>query len=108
MGFDVHNPVFGTSAGLIVLFLIGTLLVDSESAKSVLDGLKWQIIGAFDWLFIWAGNIFVIFCLALIVSPFGKIRIGGKDATADHSFHVLASNAICCRYGCWSYVLERC
>ncbi|MGJ7093856.1 BCCT family transporter [Vibrio hannami] len=85
-GFDVHNPVFGTSAGLIVLFLIGTLLVDSESAKSVLDGLKWQIIGAFDWLFIWAGNIFVIFCLALIVSPFGKIRIGGKDATADHSF----------------------
>ncbi|WP_375750398.1 BCCT family transporter [Vibrio sp. HN007] len=85
-GFDVHNPVFGTSAGLIILLLIATVIVDAESAKSVLDGLKWKIIGAFDWLFIWSGNIFVIFCLGLIFSPFGKIRIGGKDATADYSF----------------------
>lgn len=85
-GFDVHNPVFGWSAGLIALFLIATLLVDAETAKSTLDGIKWQIIGSFDWLFIWSGNIFVIFCLALIVSPLGKIRLGGHDATADYSF----------------------
>ncbi|TOH39592.1 BCCT transporter [Vibrio parahaemolyticus] len=51
-----------------------------------MDGLKWKIIGSFDWLFIIAGNIFVIFCLALIVSPLGKIRLGGKDAVADYSF----------------------
>ena len=25
-GFDVHNPVFGTSAALVILFLIATLL----------------------------------------------------------------------------------
>ncbi|MDW3125111.1 BCCT family transporter, partial [Vibrio sp. 1974] len=43
-------------------------------------------IGSFDWLFIIAGNIFVVFCLALIVSPLGKIRLGGKDAVADYSF----------------------
>jgi len=85
-GFDVHNPVFGISAGLIALFLIGVLVTDTASAKAALDGVKWQIIGSFDWLFIWAGNIFVIFCLALIVSPFGKIRLGGVDATADYSF----------------------
>ncbi|PMJ90362.1 BCCT family transporter [Vibrio sp. 10N.261.55.A7] len=84
-GFDVHNPVFGISAGLIALFLIGVLISDVETAKTALDGVKWQIIGAFDWLFIWSGNIFVIFCLALIVSPFGKIRLGGQDATADYS-----------------------
>ncbi|MEZ8012019.1 BCCT family transporter [Vibrio sp. FF59] len=85
-GFDVHNPVFGISAGLITLFLIGVLLTDTASAKSALDGVKWQIINSFDWLFIWSGNIFVIFCLGLIVSPFGKIRLGGVDATADYSF----------------------
>ncbi|PJC85413.1 BCCT transporter [Vibrio sp. HA2012] len=85
-GFDVHNPVFGISAGLILLFLIATLVSDAESAKTVLDGIKWQIIGAFDWLFIWSGNIFVIFCLGLIVSPFGKIRLGGEEAVADHSY----------------------
>ncbi|MCF7360537.1 MULTISPECIES: BCCT family transporter [Vibrio] len=85
-GFDVHNSVFGISAGLILLFLLTILFVDADTAKSALDGLKWQIIGSFDWLFIWAGNIFVLFCLALIVSPYGKIRLGGDDAVADHSF----------------------
>ncbi|MCG9554415.1 BCCT family transporter [Vibrio sp. Isolate31] len=85
-GFDVHNPVFGISAGLIALFLIGVLLTDTVSAKAALDGVKWQIINSFDWLFIWSGNIFVIFCLGLIISPFGKIRLGGVDATADYSF----------------------
>lgn len=62
-----------------------TLLVDADTAKNALDGVKWKIIGSFDWLFIWSGNLFVIFCLALIVSPFGKIRLGGKDAVADYS-----------------------
>ncbi len=85
-GFDVHNSVFGISASLILLFLLTILIVDADTAKSALDGVKWQIIGAFDWLFIWSGNIFVLFCLALVVSPFGKIRLGGDDAVADHSF----------------------
>ncbi len=85
-GFDVHNPVFGISAGLIALFLIGVLITDTASAKAALDGVKGQIINSFDWLFIWSGNIFVVFCLGLIVSPYGKIRLGGVDATADYSF----------------------
>ncbi|MGI2922240.1 BCCT family transporter [Vibrio diabolicus] len=85
-GFDVHNPVFGISAGLIALFLVAALVLDAHTAKTALDGLKWKIIGSFDWLFIIAGNIFVIFCLALIVSPMGKIRLGGKGAVADYSF----------------------
>ncbi len=84
-GFDVHNPVFGISAGLIALFLIAALVLDPATAKSTLDGIKLQIISSFDWLFIWAGNIFVLFCLALIASPYGKIRLGGEDAVADYS-----------------------
>jgi BCCT family betaine/carnitine transporter len=85
-GFDVHNPVFGFSAGFIALFLVTALVVDPEIAKSALDGVKWKIIGTFDWLFIWSGNLFVLFCLGLIVSPFGKIRLGGQGATADYSY----------------------
>ncbi len=61
-GFDVHNPVFGFSAGFIALFLVAALVVDPEVAKSVLDGVKWKIIGTFDWLFIWSGNLFVLLC----------------------------------------------
>ncbi|MDX1453617.1 MAG: BCCT family transporter, partial [Oleiphilaceae bacterium] len=84
-GFDVHNPVFGVSAALIIAFLLATLLTDPATAKASLDGLKWDIIGMFDSFFIWSGNIFVLFCLALIVSPFGRIRLGGEQAEAEHS-----------------------
>ncbi|TEW56057.1 BCCT family transporter [Psychromonas sp. RZ22] len=84
-GFDVHNPVFGISAGLIGLFLVVIMVVDPEVSKAALDGIKWQIIGSFDWLFMWSANIFVVFCLALVVSPYGKIRLGGDDAKSDYS-----------------------
>ena len=84
-GFDVHNPVFGISAGLIGLFLVAIMIVDPAVSKAALDGLKWQIIGSFDQLFMWSANIFVIFSIALVVSPYGKIRLGGDDAKADYS-----------------------
>lgn len=84
-GFDIHNPVFGISAGLILLFLIVVLATDPATAKAVLDGLKWDIIGAFDSFFIWSANLFVMFCLVLIFSPYGKIRLGGADAKPEHS-----------------------
>jgi len=84
-GFDIHNPVFGTCAALILLFLAAILLSEPAEAKAALDGLKWQIIGAFDVLFMWAGNIFVLFCLLLAFSPFGGIRLGGINAKPSHS-----------------------
>ncbi|MCW8336306.1 BCCT family transporter [Vibrio paucivorans] len=84
-GFDVHNPVFGISAGLIIVFLIALLASDADNAKAALDGVKWQVIGSFDTLFMWSANIFVIFCFALILTPFGSIRIGGDNAKSEYS-----------------------
>ncbi|MCG6202210.1 BCCT family transporter [Psychromonas antarctica] len=84
-GFDIHNSVFGVSAGLIGIFLITILVIDPQTSKAFLDGLKWQIIGSFDSLFMWSANIFVVFCLVLVVSPYGKIRLGGDDAKPDYS-----------------------
>ena len=78
-GLDIHNPVFIISAIMILVFVIGTLISPSN-AKEVLDGAKWWAINNFDWLFMFSGNLFVIFCLLLIVLPIGKIRIGGSEA----------------------------
>jgi BCCT family betaine/carnitine transporter len=83
-GMDVHHPVFWVAAGLVLLFVIGVLMAP-EAAKGAFDGAKWWSIGAFDWLFMVGGNIFVIFCLALIFLPVGKIRLGGETATPDFS-----------------------
>jgi len=84
MGMDIHNPVFGISAGLILLFIIGTLLFPTE-AKDALTGARSWSIEHFDWLFMIGCNIFVIFCLALIVLPIGRVRLGGTDARPEFS-----------------------
>lgn len=84
-GFDVHNPVFGISAGLIILFLLSVIWVGPTTAKEVLDTLKNSIIQEFDAFFMWITNFFLFFALVLMVSPLGKIRLGGKEATPDHS-----------------------
>ncbi len=84
-GFDVHNPVFGISAALIVVFLIAVLISDTATAKATLDGLKWDIIGTFDSFFIWSVNFILLFIVGVCISPFGNIRLGGDNATAEHS-----------------------
>ncbi|WCE28401.1 BCCT family transporter [Vibrio sp. SCSIO 43137] len=84
-GFDVHNPVFGLSAGLMILFLVILVALDAATAKQALDDIKWSIIGNFDQLFIWSGNFFLFFCIAIAFSPYGKVIIGGEHATPEHS-----------------------
>ena len=83
-GMDIHNPVFIVSATLVLLFVIGTIMFP-EAAKESFDGSKSWSINNFDWFFLIAGNIFVIFCLVLIVLPVGKIRLGGVDAKPEFS-----------------------
>ncbi|MEX2499431.1 MAG: BCCT family transporter [Wenzhouxiangellaceae bacterium] len=83
-GFDMHAPVFPVSAALIALFVIGSL-VFPEQAREGLEATRNWVQATFDWLFLSAGNIFVLFCLALIVSPLGRIRLGGEQARPDFS-----------------------
>jgi len=83
-GMDFHNPVFMISAFLVMVFVIGTIMFP-EPAKEAFDGSKGWSIDNFDWLFLVAGNIFVLFCLALIVLPVGRIRLGGVDARPEFS-----------------------
>jgi BCCT family betaine/carnitine transporter len=82
LGLDVLNPVFATSAFLILLFIGLTLIFPADAKETLLGARTWSI-ETFDWLFLISGNIFVLFCLALIVLPVGKIRLGGKTATPD-------------------------
>lgn len=84
MGLDLHAPVFPVSAALILIFVVLSLLFPEQS-NEILDSARVWVGEQFDWLFLSAGNVFVLFCLALIVLPVGKIRIGGEKATPDFS-----------------------
>jgi len=83
-GMDIHPPVFWFAAILILIFVMGTLMAPSP-AKEVFAGAKAWSIAYFDWLFMVGGNVFVLFCLALIFLPVRKIRIGGADARPEFS-----------------------
>ena len=83
-GMDIHNPVFFTSSILILLFVILTLLFP-ENAKELLNGAKVWSINNFDWFFMTSANIFVLFCIALIFLPVGKLRLGGQEAKPEFS-----------------------
>jgi BCCT family betaine/carnitine transporter len=85
LGLDVHNPVFFVSAVTIVAFVI-IALIFRDSAGDVLGGLRVWLTSRFDWLFMLAANLFVLFCLVLVVTPFGNVRIGGADARPDYSY----------------------
>ncbi|OOY19489.1 BCCT transporter [Thioclava sp. DLFJ5-1] len=84
-GFDIHNPVFMISALSIVAFVFYALALP-EQASSLFGAMRPWLTSTFDWFFMSAANIFVIFCLALIVSPYGAVRLGGTDAEPDFTY----------------------
>ncbi len=84
-GFDIHNPVFMISGIAIVAFVFYALALPEQST-ALFSWLRPAVTSTFDWFFIGSANIFVLFCLFLIVSPYGKVRLGGKEATPDYGY----------------------
>ena len=84
-GIDIHNPVFLISGLAIVAFVFYTLALPDQ-AGSVFSWLFGAVTKGFDWFFLGAANIFVLFCLLLIVTPLGSVRLGGADATPDYTY----------------------
>ena len=83
-GLDINAPVFFTSSLTITVFVIGTLLFQ-ERATVVFESLRVWMTTRLDWVFMLTCSLLVLFCLYLIVSPLGKVRIGGRDAVPDYS-----------------------
>ena len=84
-GLDIHNPVFLIS-GLSIVALVFLTLALPDQAATFFGWLRPAITSTFDWVFLLAGDIFVVVALALIVTPLGSVRIGGQEATPDYSY----------------------
>jgi BCCT family betaine/carnitine transporter len=85
LGLDIHNPVFIVS-GLLILGFVIVALTNQEAAASFFGWLRPWLTSTFDWFLVLSVNVITLFCLALIVLPVGKVRIGGKDAKPDYSY----------------------
>ncbi|WP_404403503.1 BCCT family transporter [Pelagibacterium halotolerans] len=84
-GLDIHNPVFLIS-GLSAIIFVAYALIAPGQAAEFFGWLRPTLTSNFDWFFLSSANIFVLFCLFLIVSPWGSVRLGGSDARPDFGY----------------------
>lgn len=82
---DIHNPVFMVSGIAILAFVLLTLAFQNDLGPQFV-ALRSFLTANLDWFFLSAGNIFVILCVLLIVTPLGRVRLGGPEATPDYSY----------------------
>ena len=78
-GLRVNGPVSGISVTVILTFILMALAFQEEAARD-LGFLRDFVTVRFDWLLMSACNICLLFCLFLMVSPLGRVRLGGPDA----------------------------
>ncbi|MCE8017584.1 BCCT family transporter [Halomonas sp. MCCC 1A17488] len=85
IGFDIHNRVFVVSALASVVFILLTLLFP-ERAGSLFQAIVGFATGTLDAYFMLLVDFFILFCLALVVLPYGSVRLGGPEARPDHGY----------------------
>lgn len=82
--FTFQPWVFGISAGLILLFIVVTL-VNLDAAETTFNTIKNGVTRRFGWFMILCVQGFLLFCFYLALSRFGNIRIGGAGARPEFS-----------------------
>ena len=83
-GLDINAPVFLTSSLTILIFVL-VALVFQEKATVVFEDIRKWMTSRLDWVFLLTCSLLMLFCLYLIVSPLGKVRLGGQNAVPDYS-----------------------
>jgi len=81
----IQTPVFALSTILILLMVVGTLLFQVEAATAFVV-LRNFVTSQFDWVFVLSANIFVVFCIFIAFSSYGRVRLGGDSARATYSY----------------------
>ncbi|MBR0568656.1 BCCT family transporter [Azoarcus sp. L1K30] len=84
-GLDIHNRVFAVSALAIILFVALTLMFQTQ-VEPLFSSVRAWLTSNLDWFFISVGNIFVLVCIGLALSPLGKVRLGGTEAKPDYTY----------------------
>lgn len=84
LGLVVNKTVF-FSALAVVIFSVAFTLVFEEEADYYFGMAQTAVSAHGGWIYTLAVNLFIVFCLYMAFSKFGKIRIGGKSAKPEFS-----------------------
>lgn len=83
-GMHINPAVFFPTA-FISLAVIAFSLLAPKASADLFAALRSGAVSHFDWFFMTAGNLLLLFCIVVALSPLGKIRLGGKGAAPDYS-----------------------
>lgn len=83
-GLRINPAVFFPTA-LIAIAVILFSLIAPQASADLFASLRSGAVARFDWFFMSAGNLLLLFSIMVALSPLGRIRLGGKGAAPDYS-----------------------
>ncbi|MEJ2383664.1 MAG: choline BCCT transporter BetT [Xanthomonadales bacterium] len=81
----LNPPVFAGAAGLILLFVVFSAGWP-DTANALFSTVQTWITDTFGWFYMLSVAAFVIFCLGLAASEYGRIKLGPDDSEPDYSY----------------------
>ncbi len=84
-GGMIVNPAVFVPTAILSLSVILFSLIAPQASADLFSSMRVGAVTYFDWFFMSVGNIVLLFCIAVAISPLGKIRLGGKGASPDYS-----------------------
>ncbi len=84
LGLRAHPVVFPVSVGLIVGFVVVTL-VFLDRAASFFSALQTAIANSTGWFLVLSVNVYLGFVVIMMLSRFGHVRLGGPDERPEFS-----------------------
>ncbi|AEY01326.1 BCCT family transporter [Oceanimonas sp. GK1] len=81
------NPAATISSMIIVtLFVVGGALFPEEAA-TLFDGISGGLLTHFKWYYIAILSLMLVFCVILVFSRFGALRLGADDCRPEYSLY---------------------
>lgn len=81
-GFDFHPEVFLVSGGLVILFVLFTLIFQ-DPATSAFGAIQSFISGTLGWFMILSVTFFLLFTVYISLTKLGSVRLGGPNARPE-------------------------
>ena len=83
--YDIHPWVFFGGAGLILAGVFFTIIA-GDAAEKLFSSIKDWISEYTGWFLVLTMNVVLATCIGILVSPLGRLRIGGPDAKPEFGY----------------------
>lgn len=84
-GMQINPAVFFPTA-ILSIAVIAYTMISPRGSADFFSTIRSGATSQFDWFLMTAGNLMLLFCVALAASPLGKLRLGGNAARPHYSY----------------------